>query len=266
MNFVKSLTMLGSDVKEIPCITGSGAPTGNTLGAIGSLYMNATNGSMYKCVNIVGGSRVWENVLGNVETEVASNAKRITSLEKNFYSKNNITLLTVSNGRVDLGGDPGVARIVKIGGKINDDLGYYNTQRVSKFMVCIETGSGEDDYEVEQAFDLNFGLPDFGCYLNGLSDGIIDYNNYIFFENGHAYYHHGAYIGDAQRNPGDLMLNSLGDTYWFGMANPEIIDISDNLSFDGIIRHDGEYPRFIVFEYEDGAPENSDAYIEVARI
>ena len=49
MNFVESLNLLHVSAKEIPCLTGKGAPTEQTEGAAGVLYMDTDTGDLYKC-------------------------------------------------------------------------------------------------------------------------------------------------------------------------------------------------------------------------
>lgn len=63
MNYVKNFNFYGVEAKEIPCITGEGAPTETTEGAVGCLYMNA-NGNLYKCTSADGGVFVWEETVG----------------------------------------------------------------------------------------------------------------------------------------------------------------------------------------------------------
>ena len=48
MNFVPHFNFYGIDGKQIPCITGKGAPTTTTEGAVGCLYMDETYGEVYK--------------------------------------------------------------------------------------------------------------------------------------------------------------------------------------------------------------------------
>ena len=59
MNYVESLDLLGSEVKQIPNITGAGAPTTATEGAVGCLYMDTTTGDMYKCTAASDGVYTW---------------------------------------------------------------------------------------------------------------------------------------------------------------------------------------------------------------
>ena len=49
MNFVESLELFHVSAKEIPCLTGRGAPTVRTEGAPGVLYMDIDTGDLYKC-------------------------------------------------------------------------------------------------------------------------------------------------------------------------------------------------------------------------
>ena len=49
MNFVKSLDIFYQEVNQIPCLTGNGAPTPSTEGAIGCLYMDTDTKDLYKC-------------------------------------------------------------------------------------------------------------------------------------------------------------------------------------------------------------------------
>ena len=64
MNYVESLKMFGLSAKEIPCVTGEGAPTVKIEGRPGVLYMDTDTGTLYKCrtadfVNEVFG---WERI------------------------------------------------------------------------------------------------------------------------------------------------------------------------------------------------------------
>lgn len=63
MNYVKYLNLFGVDAKEIPCIDGQGAPTTETIGARGCLYLDTDTGNIYKCVSAENGTYVWEDIL-----------------------------------------------------------------------------------------------------------------------------------------------------------------------------------------------------------
>ena len=64
MNFVDSLAPLHLAAKEIPCLTGKGAPTPHTEGAPGVLYMDTDTGDLYKCRGRVKKSYRWEQHTG----------------------------------------------------------------------------------------------------------------------------------------------------------------------------------------------------------
>lgn len=60
MEFAKSFNLFGVEGKEIPCITGSGAPSVATKGAVGCLYMDTNTGYIYKCRAAENGVYTWE--------------------------------------------------------------------------------------------------------------------------------------------------------------------------------------------------------------
>ncbi len=60
MNFVESLELFHVSAKEIPCLTGKGAPTEQTEGAPGVLYMDTDTGNLYKCRCSKNGVSLWE--------------------------------------------------------------------------------------------------------------------------------------------------------------------------------------------------------------
>ena len=49
---------------HVGTITGSGAPTPSTEGAVGVFYMDETNGTVYKCTAVKNGVYTWEPLLG----------------------------------------------------------------------------------------------------------------------------------------------------------------------------------------------------------
>ena len=60
MNYVKHFNMLGVEAQQIPCITGTGAPTTETEGAVGCFYMDTDNGDVYKCIKVEGDVYTWK--------------------------------------------------------------------------------------------------------------------------------------------------------------------------------------------------------------
>ena len=65
MNFVKMVNSFGVETKEIPCITGEGAPTTATIGAVGVFYMDTETGDVYKCTAAENEVYIWETLDGN---------------------------------------------------------------------------------------------------------------------------------------------------------------------------------------------------------
>lgn len=68
MEFVQSFDINkgGLQVKQIPCITGKGAPTTATEGAVGLFYMDEDSGEVYKCTAAADGVYTWE-IMGGAE-------------------------------------------------------------------------------------------------------------------------------------------------------------------------------------------------------
>lgn len=96
MYYVEHLNLFGIDFKDIPCLKGHGAPTAETEGAVGMLYMNIDNGDLYKCVSSSNDSIAWkpissesggiitDDVLSTSSTNPVQNkviAEKITDIE-----------------------------------------------------------------------------------------------------------------------------------------------------------------------------------------
>lgn len=64
VNYVEGLDLFGIKAKQIPCLTGNGAPSAESALKIGLLYINEDNGDMYKCVNGTDGL-VWDMMINN---------------------------------------------------------------------------------------------------------------------------------------------------------------------------------------------------------
>lgn len=75
MNFVESLDLFHVSAKEIPCLTGKGAPTEQTEGVPGVLYMDTDSGELYKCRGGANGAYRWEMQGGSVELTDADKAE-----------------------------------------------------------------------------------------------------------------------------------------------------------------------------------------------
>lgn len=97
MNFVEALNLFGLTAKEIPCITGSGAPTSNTQGAIGSLYLDTATGTIYACIGASGSSYTWIAGSGGEDgVGVQSVTQTTTSTEDGGV---NVITVTLTNGQ-----------------------------------------------------------------------------------------------------------------------------------------------------------------------
>lgn len=83
MNYVESFDLFGVEAKQIPCITGAGAPTTTTEGAVGCLYMDTNTGALYKCIAVTDGIYTWV-ALG--EQAAATDAKYFDITEDGLLS------------------------------------------------------------------------------------------------------------------------------------------------------------------------------------
>lgn len=72
MNYVQSLNVFGTEAKQIPCITSSGAPTTATEGAVGCLYMDRDTGDIYKCVSALNGVYDWKRIASSDDSKIDS--------------------------------------------------------------------------------------------------------------------------------------------------------------------------------------------------
>lgn len=74
MEYVNGFDFFGVEAKQIPCSTGSGAPTSATEGAIGCLYMDTGTGKIYKCTSVSNGVYTWK-LSGSPESTASDNGK-----------------------------------------------------------------------------------------------------------------------------------------------------------------------------------------------
>lgn len=72
MNYVESFNMFGVNAKQIPCITGKGAPTSTTEGDVGCLYMDSATGDIYKCISIEDSVTTWKKIASSDDSKIAS--------------------------------------------------------------------------------------------------------------------------------------------------------------------------------------------------
>lgn len=72
MQFVESFDLFGTQVRQIPNATGEGAPTVETVGAVGDMYMDTYTGNMYKCVAVESGRAVWVEMASDKYRHIAT--------------------------------------------------------------------------------------------------------------------------------------------------------------------------------------------------
>lgn len=60
MNYVEKMNLFGVEAMQIPCLKGAGAPTVNTEGAVGCLYMDTATGELYKCTATSDSGYTWK--------------------------------------------------------------------------------------------------------------------------------------------------------------------------------------------------------------
>lgn len=120
MNYVDSFNLFGTEAKQNPSITGSGAPTTSTEGAVGCLYMDTDTGALYKCTAAADGVYTWTSVEGSGGSAVSANsvlytAQTLTESQKtqarenigaaveeaSYYSSLSIAMTDVNNGVSD---------------------------------------------------------------------------------------------------------------------------------------------------------------------
>ena len=82
MEFVKHLNLFGVEAKEIPNITDHGAPTTETVGGVGSLYMDIDTGKSYKCIAAANGVYTWVSDGGSAEGSVSYEEQTLTDDQK----------------------------------------------------------------------------------------------------------------------------------------------------------------------------------------
>lgn len=117
MNYVKYFNLFGVDTKEIPCITGKGAPTAETVGAVGLFYMDTDTGEVYKCIGVseLDGVYAWVPLGDNIKiaqttgnsdsavmsqnatTKALSEIEEYIGLPKNLFDVNTFSTTVPAN-------------------------------------------------------------------------------------------------------------------------------------------------------------------------
>lgn len=126
MNYVKSLNLFGVEAKEIPCITGSGAPTTSTQGAVGCFYMDTSSDTkdVYKCTAVSNGTYTWEKFgSGNDSGAVLYTAQTLTDAQKAQARANIGVSSSGSTAQVDLDDTLTVQGVAADAKAVGDRLG-----------------------------------------------------------------------------------------------------------------------------------------------
>lgn len=76
MGFVEKFNFFGTEAIQIPCIRKEGAPTTETEGAVGCLYMDTLTGELYKCTAIADGVYTWKPI---IEESIPTDAELLKS-------------------------------------------------------------------------------------------------------------------------------------------------------------------------------------------
>lgn len=206
MNFVEGMDMFGVAAKEIPCITGSGAPSATTAGAVGSLYMDTNTGDVYKCTANAAGVFTWEKIgaagaAGADGKDGVSPVAKVTQTDGgaviSITDKNGTTTATIVNGKdgkdgaAGAAGKDGTSVTVKSVSESNADGGNNVVTFSDGKTVTIKNGSkgsagaaGKDgkDYSFDPTV---YRLPI--LYLTGSTAGMTKDNavtlSYVYGEN-----------------------------------------------------------------------------------
>lgn len=135
MNFVESLDLFHVSAKEIPCLTGKGAPTEQTEGAPGVLYMDTDSGELYKCRGGANGAYRWEMQGGSVELTDADKAEIVAMVLNALGGKvisgyvdsgNNIIITGLHGGSYTVKYEMEDGRTIDIGNLELDTNVYYS--------------------------------------------------------------------------------------------------------------------------------------------
>ena len=155
MNYVKSLNLFGVEAKEIPCITGTEAPTTSTEGAVGLLYMDTTTGDLYKCTKVAGDVHTWEAIEsggGEIDTALydvtAHEITGVVNAKKSEEKASGIEYLGLCQAALQ-GGK--IVFTPSNGGTANATRIYYKIEAKPGDVICIQPTSywTEENYAYE---------------------------------------------------------------------------------------------------------------------
>lgn len=209
----------------------------------------------------------------NIGGQLIDHNWRLVTLENHLGLDSSIQTVSGNVATIDI---PENARqYAKIESILCGTLNYITSdswypQGVTAIRVLNEAGNLVRKYDVPVS-----SLPDYGYGKNidmvGSSSYYpLDHYNQIVFENGRAYYHHNVYSAgrddyDAAyeaRNEGDSEVDSVMFGVLLKLEEPEVIDITEALDFDGYLDlSDGAQIVFDLLEsYYEGVEEQLQAW------
>jgi hypothetical protein len=81
MNYVENFDILEKKVKQIPCITGQGAPS-TVDGAVGMLYIDTDSGLVYKCTSVSVDGFVWKDITAEYNQALKALSEQVNDLSE----------------------------------------------------------------------------------------------------------------------------------------------------------------------------------------
>lgn len=96
MRYVKDFDFFGDDIRQVPCLTGKGAPASATAVEAGILYMDTNTGTMYKCT----AAGVWEVVAHTAPRNMLDNSWFANPVNQRGMSSYNGAGYTIDRWRV----------------------------------------------------------------------------------------------------------------------------------------------------------------------
>ena len=223
----------------------------------GEHYTNEAKGAAAAAEASAAEAKEAEENVKKVEPKIANNSLRIEKIEDKLGLDGDLVKIESGykyNSTIEIESYPYV-RILKLGSngrlKYAEQYGGYECQK-----DYIRTVNGNTVIPADMS-----AIPYYG--IGNSDDERV--SNYIFFENGKAYYHQGCryeYGSDPiSAEVGESIIEEVyGDGlyhYIIGLAEPIITDISDKIRFDGVVIVGSGYGRQTFSVGGDG-------YIEIA--
>jgi hypothetical protein len=81
MNYIENFEILGIKAKQIPCVTGSGAPS-TVDGAVGMLYIDTDSGLVYKCTSVNTYGFVWKDITAEYNQALKALSEQVNDLSE----------------------------------------------------------------------------------------------------------------------------------------------------------------------------------------